>query len=114
MLNGIDSNDGILNSQLSKQSEVSKLATNPIKNPYANSDKNLLIDETAISDQAVKLYEKEQDVKKFTSLAMSNPEDSSHEQIIDSLFSKGVTDPFSDDVFSQLSSNQKLLDDLSL
>lgn len=114
MLNGIDNKDGILNSQLDRQSEVSKLATNPIKNAYANTNKSMFIDETAISSEAVNLYEKEQDVKKFTNLAMSDPDDLSHEQIIDNLFSKGVTDPFSDDVFSQLSNNQKLLDDLSL
>lgn len=115
MLNGINNNEGILNSQTDKQSEVSKLTTNPIRsNPYSNVNKNLLIDETAISSEAVKLYEREQDIKKFTNLAMSDSDDLSHEQIIANLFDKGAVDPFSDDALSQLSSNQNLLDDLAL
>lgn len=114
MLNGIK-NEGILNSQTDKQNEVSKLTTNPIKNnPYSNADKSLLIDETAISTEAVKLYEREQDVKKFTNLALSDADDLSHEEIIANLFNKGCTDPFSDEVLGQLSINQNLLDDLAL
>lgn len=114
MLNGVNNNDGILNSQLDKQNEVSKVTTNPIKNPYQNSDKNLLIDETSISSQAVKLYQREQDIKNFTKLAMSDPEDMSHENIIDSLFRKGISDPFADEALSGLADNQRLLDDLGL
>lgn len=115
MLNGVNNNnEGILNSQLDRQTEVSSVVTNPLKNPYQNTDKSLLIDETAISGQAIKLYQKEQDIKQFTNLAMSNPEDLSHEDIIANLFDKGVVDPFSDDVFGELSQNQKLWNDLAL
>lgn len=114
MLNGINNNDGILNSKTDKQNEVSKVTTNPIKNPYQNIDKNLLIDETAISNTAIQLYQREQDVSKFNALAMSDPENMSHEEIVDSLFSNGVTDPFSDEALSNLTSNEKLLSDLGL
>ncbi len=114
MLNGIDNNEGILNSQVDKQNEVSKVVTNPIRNPYKNIDANLLIDETAISDEAVNLYQKEQDVKQFNNLAMSDPENMSHEEIVAGLFSKGVLDPLSDNVIEKLSGNQNLFKDLSL
>lgn len=114
MLNGVNNNDGILNSQLDKNNEVSKVITNPIKNPYQKIDESLLVDETAISNQAIKLYEQEQDIKKFTNLVMSDPEDLSHEEILEGLFAKGLTDPFSDDVLSGLSENQKLWNDLEL
>jgi len=113
MLNGVN-NEGILNSQLDRQSEVSKVVTNPINNAYKNLDANLLIDETSISKEAVNLYQKEQDVKKFTSLATSDPEDTSHEKIVANLFSKGVLDPLSDDIVQKLSGNQNLLNDLAL
>lgn len=114
MLNGVNLNDELNNSQLNGQAGVSGVVTNPINNPYKNIDRSLLIDETAISDEAVNLYQKEQDIKQFTSLAMSNPEDLSHEEIIANLFSKGVSDPFSNETIEELSGNQKLLEDLSL
>lgn len=112
MVNGINISDELNNSQLSEQIGVSGVVTNPINNPYKNIDKSLLIDETAISDEAVNLYQKEQDVSKFKSLAMSDPQDLSHEEIVANLFNNGVTDVFSDNALTELSSNQNLLNDL--
>jgi hypothetical protein len=61
MLNGVNNlNDELNNSQLDKQIGVNGVITNPINNPYKNLDKNLLIDETAISTEAINLYQKEQ------------------------------------------------------
>ena len=114
MLNGINNNnDLLLNTQIDKQNEVGAVTTNPIKNAYKNSDKNLLIDETAISSEAVNLYQREQDVKQFNTLAMSDPSNLSHEEIIANLFSSGVLDPLADNIISQLSKNENLLRDLS-
>ena len=112
MLNGINYNEELNNSQLDKQLGVHGVTTNPINNPYKNIDKSLLIDETAISNEAINLYQKEQDVKQFNNLALSDPQDLSHEEIISNLFQKG--DPFSDEVLQELSGNQKLLNDLSV
>jgi len=114
MLNGINLKDEMSNAQLEQQLGVSSVATNPINNPYKNIDKNLLIDETAISDEAVNLYQKEQDVKQFNTLAMSDPEDMSHEEIVAGLFNKGVSDVFSDETIKSLSANQILMDDLDI
>lgn len=114
MLNGINLNEELKNNTTDGQIGVSSVVTNPINNPYKNIDKSLLIDETAISDEAVNLYQKEQDVKEFNSLAMSDPEDLSHEEIIAGLFNKGVSDPYSDEIVEELSTNSKLLEDLSL
>lgn len=113
MVNGVNLNDELNNAKLNEQIGISGVVTNPINNPYKNIDRSLLIDETAISDEAVNLYTKEQDVKQFNTLAMSNPEDLSHEEIISNLFSNGVTDPYSNDVIEELASNKKLLSDLS-
>lgn len=114
MVNGVNLNDELNQSKLSDQIGISGVVTNPINNPYKNIDRNLLIDETAISDEAVNLYTKEQDVKKFNSLAMSDPDDLSHDEIISNLFDKGATDPLSDEALQELSSNKRLLNDLSL
>ncbi len=113
MLNGVNLNEELNNTKLSDQLGVNGIVTNPINNPYKNIDRSMLIDETAISDEAVKLYEKEQDINKFNSLAMSNPEDLSHEEIIKNLFNNGVSDPLSDESVEKLASNKKLLNDLS-
>lgn len=114
MLNGINLNDELNNTRLNEQIGVSGVSSTTANNPYKNIDKSLLIDEMAVSDEAVNLYQREQDIKQFNSLAMSNPEDLSHEEIIANLFNSGVSDPLSDEVIEELSSNQKLLDDLSL
>lgn len=113
MVNGVNLNDELNNAKLNEQIGVSGIVTNPINNPYKNIDRNLLIDETAISNEAVTLYQKEIDVKQFNTIAMSDPEDLSHEEIIANLFNKGVSDPLSDEAMENLTSNQKLLDDLS-
>ncbi len=114
MVNGVNIGDELSNAQLNNQIGVSGVATNPINNPYKNIDRNLLIDETAISDEAVNLYQKEQDVKQFSTLAMSNPEDLSHEEIINSLFKSGASDLFSDEAMQELAGNTRLLDDIAM
>ncbi len=119
MLNSVNSlndlNDELNISQTDKQlGGISGVSTNPINNPYNNDNKNYLIDETAISNEAVNLYQKEQDVKQFTNLATSDPTDLSHEQIISNLFGNGVSDLFSNETFSELANNQNLLNDLEL
>lgn len=112
MLNGINLNNELNNKD---SMAIGGVVTNPINNPYRNLDRSLLIDESAISDQAYKLYQKEQDIKHFTSIAMSNPDDNSHDEIISALFNSGkAIDPFSDDTISSLSENQNLLADLGL
>jgi hypothetical protein len=50
----------------------------------------------------------------FNNLAMSNPDDNSHEEIIADLFKQGVSDPLSEDATDGLSSNSNLLSDLGL
>lgn len=111
MLNGVNINDNLGGSQLDG---VSGVVTNPIKNPYGNVNSGLLIDETSISSTAMQLYQHDQDVQQFNTLAMSDPEDLSHEEIIANLFNKGVSDPSSDETVSSLAGNQRLLEDLGL
>lgn len=107
-------NDEIANQQLMQQNKVSKLATNPIGNAYSKLDGSLLIDESYLSNEAMTKYERECDIKRFTSLAMSDSDDMSHEEIINELFSKGVLDPFSDEAVSNLVNNNKFLEELGL
>src|SRR5574344_2661614 len=112
MLNGI-TNNGILNTQVDKSNSVFGV-TNPIKNPYRSVDKGLFIDETSISNTAFNLYQRDLDIKNFTGLVLSNPEDTSHNEMVKNLFDNGVTDILDEKTVSNLSSNSKLLKDLEL
>lgn len=80
MLNRLSGQD-LINKNLIQNSNVEKLSTDK-KNPYADVDKNLLIDETNISNEALNLYQRDLDIRKFTSLAMSNPENLSHNSLV--------------------------------
>ena len=74
--------------------------------------KNVFLDK--LSENAVKLYEKECDIKNFSKLVLSNPENDSHNKIMDELFSKGVVDVTDDEKLAELSDNKRFLRDLGL
>lgn len=114
MVDGVNNKDGIGNSQIEQQLSVSKVVTNPFKNPYQNQDNNLLIDEAALSTTAMNLYQREKDIAQFNDLALSDPEDLSHDQLVSDLKDKGIVDPFSDEALQALLENEKLLKDLEL
>ncbi len=80
MLKGLSSQD-LINKSLIQQNDVEKVSLTK-KNPYTNIDKNLLIDETSISNEAMKLYERDVDIKKFTTLALSDSENLSHNSLV--------------------------------
>ncbi len=96
--------------QLKAQNAENKcsLASSPIQkteNPFL---KNL-------SKHALNLYERKTDVKNFTKLVLSNPENLSHNQIMDNLFRCGdVIDPFEESKLFDLSDNEHFLRDLGL
>ena len=60
---------------------------------------------------ALGLYERQNDIKKFTELAMSNPENNSHDELVAKLFE---CDPLSDEALLELSENSRFLEDLGL
>lgn len=80
MLKGVNNQD--VNSQnLIYQNEIDKIALNK-KNPYSKTDKNLLVDESSISNEAFDLYQRDLDIRKFSSLAMSDPDNLSHNRLV--------------------------------
>ena len=131
MLNGINNennnlnNLNLLNTQLTEQTEATG-ATNPIEgskvNPY-EKDKNYLVDETIISNDAMRKYmeeiiakqnqelEKQNDIKNFTNLVMNTEVDMDR---MNELFKNGVEDPFERFDTDKLVNNEKLLTDLNV
>ena len=114
MLYGINSgNNDITNGLIGKDNSIEQL--NNAKRSYATSPfrNTHFIDETQISNEALNLYQRELDIKKFATLALSNEEDNSHLDLINDLFNKkGVKSPFTDDMLEMLLDNQKLLEDI--
>ena len=97
----------------SAKSEQTQALDGIKKNPYATFNRDYLIDESQISKDAIKLYETEKDVKAFTKLALDGIEDDSTTyDLMQKLFSKGVIDIENDDIWSDLSGNKRLLEDI--
>lgn len=69
-----------------------------------------------LSKYALELYVKKTDVKNFTKLALSDPQDLSHNSMTQNLFQNNNTlNPFeTEDEISKLSQNEKFLKDLGL
>ncbi len=110
MLKGVSNHD--VNSQnLIQQNEIEKTGLNK-KNPYANVDKNLLIDESSISTEALDKYQRDLDIKRFSALAMSDPEDLSHNILVaQNVFGAEDTE-FDSKVFEGIFNNKVFLKDL--
>lgn len=118
MFNNINdnSNEYLFNSQLDKQNNIVNLAAlraNAQKNVYG-LEKNPYVDKSEISHSAIELFQRDCDINKFNKIAMSNPENLSHLEIMNELFSTGVVDVYEDDILSSLVTNSKLWDDLEL
>lgn len=110
MLNRLSGQD-LINQNLVKNSNVEKLA-NSARNPYANTDKNLLIDETNISNEAIALYQRDLDIRKFTSLAMSNPENTSHNSLVAQNVFNIMDSGFESKIIEGIFNNRNFLNDL--
>ena len=68
-----------------------------------------------LSKHGLNLYERKTDITNFTKLALSNPENTTHNKIVDDLFRKnGTVDPFSEDALFNLSENERFLKDLGV
>lgn len=77
-----------------------------------NISRNEFLDN--LSKHALKLYEKKCDIKNFTKLVLSDPENTSHNKIVERLLNEGVKDPLEKQKFAELADNKKLLKDLGL
>lgn len=97
-----------LNLEKKKQSSV---AINPLDVDFEGR-KSVFLDK--LTRTAVNMYERKCDIKNFTKLALSDPENNSHNKIMDELFAKGVIDPSEDEKLLELSDNTRFLKDLGL
>lgn len=78
-------------------------------NPFSDEKRVFL---NKMTHSALNLYERKCDIKNFSKLVLSDPENLSHNAIMREQFSNGVKDPFAD--FEKLSENEKFWRDLGL
>lgn len=116
MFNNINNNNnGFLynNSQLGNASNIINLASIRANLQKNENISNPYVDKTEISASAMELFQRDIDIRKFTKIAASDKDDTSHIERVKELFRQGVVDVYEDDVFSSLVTNKKLWDDLN-
>ena len=110
MFNNINDNNLLQFDNAGKVINLANVRSAIQKNGY---QKNPYIDKTEISANAMQLFQKDLDIRKFAKIASENPEDLSYLEKMQELFSEGVVDPFEEDILSELVTNSKLWDDLN-
>ena len=99
--------------KLAKQlkTEYMSKTFSPMTSPIKDDVKSPFL--SKMSKHALNLYERKTDINNFKKLVLSNPENDSHNRIVDELFSKnGSRNPFSEEALLELSENSRFLDDL--
>lgn len=113
MFNNINDNN-TYNTNLGNASNIINLNSIRANLQKSGYNTNPYVDKTEISSNAMKLFLKDLDINKFTKIATSDKDDTSHLERMKELFSQGVTDVYEDDVLKELVTNSKLWDDLEL
>lgn len=111
MLNRLSGQDLINKNLIQNGNNVEKLAIGN-KNPYADVDKQLLIDRYNISNEAISLYQKDLDIKKFTSLALSNPENTDFNSLVVQNVFNSMDESFENKIIEGIFKSGKFLEDL--
>ena len=90
-------------------------AANGMSNPIElnNGQPNEFLDN--LSKRAVEMFEKQCDIKNFSKLVLSDPENTSHNALMQEMIREGkIKDPFEDQKLAELADNERFLRDLGL
>ena len=97
--------------QLKSQNVKSSLAISPFEEAKERTKNDFL---KKISQHVLSLYERQSDINKFTKLALSDPENTSHNDIVSELFGNGVDDFGDENEIYKLIDNDRFRKDLGL
>ena len=111
MINRINDNN-LLNTQTGLQETQNTQAVSSValKNAYSSSKANL-IDETDISQEAVSLYQREQEVNRYKSYLNSISEEEATQEVV-SLMEKGVISISEEELAESMFTDIALLNEL--
>lgn len=96
-----------------KNNDISKVSLNGAGKDKQTQKEDLLVDETNISNDAMALYERDQDIQKFTALALSDMDlvNEDSQRVLDKVFNISAT--MRDEEFAEsLLQNDKFRSDL--
>ena len=111
MFNNINDNTYAHLNNASNIINLNNIRTNLQKNGYNN---NPYVDKTEISSNAMELFQRDMDIKKFTQFLSETKDDNLYLDRMQELFASGVVDVSDDDVIQKLVNNDKLWQDLEL
>ena len=95
------------------KTQFSDLPQSPTTSPIKSDVKDPFLKN--MSKHALELYERKTDINNFKKLVLSDPDNLSHNELVDKLYeSRRSVNPLTDDALWQLSENQRFLDDLGL
>lgn len=96
---------------IQEREKHTSVASNPLDVDFDDRKKIFL---NKMTHSALEMYERKCDVNNFSKLVLSDPENDSHNRIMDELFASGVKDPFENNNLPKLSDNKRFLHDLGL
>ena len=110
MLNRLSGQE-LINKSLIQSGDIEKTSLGK-KNPYSEIDKNLLVDESDISNEALRLYQKDLDIKKFTKLALSDFDNLDCNALVMQNVFAAQDDSFDNKIIEGIFNNKEFLQDL--
>lgn len=81
-------------------------------NPFEKANADYFVDESDISSEAIKKYEHELDVKKFSDILMEYDEKDALEEVLQQVFN-GTISIDNDEFLSELLTNEDFLNDIA-
>ena len=117
MFNNLNNENIITKSQMYEQMCPAKIIGDSFAKTvsYDGIKNNFCLDIPEILEAEQRQQERINDIEKFTKLAISDIENTSHNCMVNDLFlQEGISDIFDDEVFASLSTNEQLLSDLGL
>ena len=96
---------------VSQSASLDRIKEIELKNHYGANDINYIVDESEISDEAYRKYERENDIKHFSKILMETDEQEATELVLKKAFD-GTISINDTDIISDLVNNSDLLNDI--
>ena len=108
MLDRIQSNQ---TESLNQSLALDKINEIEVSNHYKENDVNYIVDESDISLEAYKKYERENDIKRFSEILLETDEQEANELVLKKAFD-GTISLDETGIINELTNNNGLLDDI--
>ena len=107
----LDKIQGSQTDLISESASLDRIKEIEANGHYKSNDINYIVDESDISVEAYKKYERENDIKRFSKILMETDEQEANELVLQKAFD-GTISIDDTGIINDLSSNNGLLDDI--